>query len=66
MFLVIQLAKEMVFDQIGRIEAPDPWKDQNIKDILGYINTDPQLTVKGYPHAMVWVPIGYFLGSWGR
>ena len=33
---------------------------------LGYEYTDPQLTVKAYPHTMVWVPIGcswMFLGS---
>ena len=24
----------MVFDRIGRIKASDPWKDQNIKDVI--------------------------------
>ena len=24
----------MVFDRIGRIKAPHPWKDQNIKDVI--------------------------------
>ena len=38
-FLVIQLAKEMVFHQIGRVEVPDPWKDQNIKDVIFGTNT---------------------------
>ena len=28
------MAKEMVFDRIGRIKAPVPWKDQNIKDVI--------------------------------
>ena len=28
------MAKEMVFDRIGRIKASDPWKDQNIKDVI--------------------------------
>ena len=58
----------MVFDRIGRIKASDPWKDQNIKDVIwgggGYIYTDPQLTVKAYPHTMVWVPIGCSQGLW--
>ena len=31
---VFQLAKESVFYQIGRIKAPDPWNDQNIKDVI--------------------------------
>ena len=51
----------MVFHQIGRIKAPDPWNDQNMKGChLGYINTDPQMTVKAYPHTMVWVTIGCY------
>ena len=57
-FLVIQLAKESVLDQIGRIKALDPWTDLTSGCHLGYIHTDPQMTVKAYPHTEVWVPIG--------
>ena len=56
--LVIQLAKEIVLDLIGRIKAPDPWKGHTSRCHLGYIYTDPQMTVKAYPHTTVWVPIG--------
>ena len=31
---VFQLAKASVFHHIGRIKAPDPWNDQNIKDVI--------------------------------
>ena len=51
--LVIQLAKEIVLDQIGRIKAPDSWKGHTSRCHLGYIYTDAQMTEK------VWVPIGY-------
>ena len=56
--LVIQLAKEIVLDLIGRIKAPDPWKGHTSRCHLGYIYTDPQMMVKAYPHTTVWVPIG--------
>ena len=56
--LVIQLAKERVFDRLGRIEALDPWNDLTSRCHLGYINTDPRMTVKAYPHTSVRVPIG--------
>ena len=39
--LGIQLAKEMVFDQLGRINALDPWTDLTSRCHLGYIHTDP-------------------------
>ncbi len=32
--LVIQLKKEMIFDQIGRIKTADPWNDQYLKDVI--------------------------------
>ena len=55
----------MVFDRVGRIdlEAPDPWKDQTSRMSSG-VHNYTQLTVKAYPHTMVWVPIGCacFLG----
>ena len=58
-FLVIQLAKEIVFVyQIGRIKALDPRTDLTSRCHLGYIYTDPQMTVKAYPHTESWVPIG--------
>ena len=52
------IGKGMVFDRLGRIEALDPWNDLTSGCHLGYINTDPQMTVKAYPHTSVWVPIG--------
>ena len=60
----IQLAKESVLDQIGRIPAPDPWTDLTSRCHLGYIHTDPQMTVKAYPHTSVWVPIVCSHGIW--
>ena len=63
-FLVIQLAKESVLDQIGRIQAPDPWTDLTSRCHLGYIYTDHQMTVKAYPHTSVWVPIGCSTVLW--
>ena len=60
----IQLAKESVLDQIGRIKAPDPWTDLTSGCHLGYINTDPQMTVKAYPHTSVRVPIGCLTVLW--
>ena len=64
-FLVIQLAKEIVFFyQIGRIKALDPWTDLTSGCHLGYIHTDPQMTVKAYPHTKGWVPIGCSTVLW--
>ena len=60
------MAKEIVLDQIGRIKAPNPWTDLTSGCHLGYIYTDPQMTVKAYPHTAVWVPIGCSQGLWGR
>ena len=57
--LVIQLAKEIVFYQIGRIKALDHWTYLTSGCHLGYIHTDPQMTVKAYPHTEGCVPIGY-------
>ena len=42
-FLVIQLAKEMLFNQICRIEVADPWKDLNIKDVIWGRPTNTQI-----------------------
>ena len=53
-FSLIQLAKEIgFFYQIGRIKALDPWTDLTSRCHLGYIYTDPQMTVKAYPHTEV-------------
>ena len=62
----IQLAKVIVFDQIGRIKALDPCTDLTSRCHLGHIHTDPQMTVEAYPHTAVWVPIGCSQGLWGR
>ena len=40
--LVIQLAKERVLDQIGRIKAPDPWTDLTSICHLGCIHDIPR------------------------
>ena len=58
------IGKGSVFDQIGRIKAPDPWTDLTSGCHLGYIYTDPQMTVKAYPHTSVWVPIGCSTVLW--
>ena len=60
------MAKVIVLDQIGRIKAPNPWTDLTSGCHLGYIYTDPQMTVKAYPHTAVWVPTGCSQGLWGR
>ena len=60
------LAEVIVFDQIGRIKVLDPWTDLTSICHPGYIYTDPQMTVKAYPHTAVWVPIGCSHGLWGR
>ena len=39
----------IVLDQVGRIKAPDPWKGHTSRCHMGYIYTDPQITVKAYP-----------------
>ena len=57
----------MVFDQIGRIKAPDPWNDQNIKDVIWgtYIHRSPddgEGVSPYYGMGANWM----FLGSWGR
>ena len=41
------------FYQIGRIKALDSWTDLISICHLGYIYTDPQMTVKAYPHTEV-------------
>ena len=58
------IGKGSVLDQIGRIKAPDPWTDLTSGCHLGYIYTDPQMTVKAYPHTSVWVPIGCSTVLW--
>ena len=47
----------MVFDRVDRIKAPDPSKGHTSRCHMGYIYTDPQLTVKACPH------INYSMGD---
>ena len=57
--LIIQLAKEIVLDQIGSIQAPDPWKGNTSTMSSGIIHRSPDDGV-AYSHTSteVWVPIG--------
>ena len=56
----------MVFDRIGRIKAPDPWKDPT--SIMSYgvhINRSPvDGEGVGLSPYMVWVPVGCSQGFW--
>ena len=48
--IVYELAKEIVFDRIGRIKAPDPWKGHTSTMSSGVHIHRSQLTVKPCPH----------------
>ena len=37
---------------------------QNATNFEPYIYTDPQMTVKAYPHTMAWVPFGCYWVLW--
>ena len=63
--LVIQLAKEIVLEQIGRIKAPDPWKGHTSTMSSGVHIHRSQYDVEGvapyYGMGANWM----FDGSWG-